>query len=105
MLWVRLACGGLLLGSVLTVYNGLNEDRRTSPATDRYVTYGAPTPTVSTSAGESYTVDEVESDVRVDRYGNRIDRAFGDYRVDPRGELFESHSPNTAVARLSDPST
>jgi hypothetical protein len=40
----------------------------------------------------------------VDRYGNRIEEAVGDYRVDPRGDIFERHSPATAVPRLPDPS-
>ena len=43
-------------------------------------------------------------DFIVDRYGNRIEEAVGDYRVDPRGDIFERHSPATAVPRLPDPS-
>ena len=42
---------------------------------------------------------------RLDRYGNPIETAIGDYRVDPGGELYERHSPETAVARLPVPST
>ena len=41
----------------------------------------------------------------LDLYGNRIEEAVGDYRVDPRGDIFERHSPSTAVPRLPDPST
>ena len=41
---------------------------------------------------------------RVDRYGNPIESAIGDYRIDRRGELYERHSPDTAVLRLGVPS-
>lgn len=42
---------------------------------------------------------------RPDLYGNHIEEAVGDYRVDPRGGIFERHSPVTEVARLPEPST
>ena len=42
---------------------------------------------------------------RMDRYGNPIETANGDYRIDPRGEMYELHSPDTAVTRLPVPST
>lgn len=38
---------------------------------------------------------------RIDLYGNQIDEAVGDYRVDPRGELYERHAPDTAVLKLT----
>jgi hypothetical protein len=37
---------------------------------------------------------------RLDVYGNEIDEAIGDYRVDPRGDTYESHSPDTALLKL-----
>ena len=37
---------------------------------------------------------------RIDLYGNPIDTAVTDYRVDPRGELYERHAPDTAVLKL-----
>ena len=36
---------------------------------------------------------------RIDLRGNPIDHAVGDYRVDPSGETYETHSPDTTVAR------
>jgi hypothetical protein len=49
--------------------------------------------------------DEAErGEIVVDRYGNHIEKAVGDYRVDPGGDIFERHSPATAVAELADPS-
>ena len=42
---------------------------------------------------------------RMDMYGNPIETAIGDYRIDQRGEMYERHSPDTAVPRLGVPST
>jgi hypothetical protein len=47
---------------------------------------------------------EPETDTRVDLYGNEIEQAIGDYRVDFHGDIYERHSPETAVADLSAPS-
>jgi hypothetical protein len=41
----------------------------------------------------------------IDIYGNDVDDAVGDYRIDPRGELYEDHSPDTALLKLGSPST
>ena len=37
---------------------------------------------------------------RLDLYGNPIEPAVGDYRTDPRGDVYERHAPDTAVLRL-----
>jgi len=37
---------------------------------------------------------------RIDLRGNPIDHAVGDYRVDPKGETYETHAPDAAIARL-----
>jgi hypothetical protein len=41
---------------------------------------------------------------RVDLYGNEIEPAVGDYRIDFRGEVYESHAPDVEVTRLAPPS-
>jgi hypothetical protein len=41
----------------------------------------------------------------LDMYGNPIETANGDYRVDHDGEIYERHSPDTAILRLGVPST
>ena len=41
----------------------------------------------------------------VDLFGNEIEEAIADYRVDLRGTIYERHSPETAVSRLGSPST
>jgi len=39
----------------------------------------------------------------LDIYGNEIEDALGDYRIDPAGDVYERHSPETEVARLGPP--
>jgi hypothetical protein len=74
-----------------------------------YGVYGPTTTTISDTAGDGTAGDGMLRDMKrrgfiVDRYGNPIEEAIGDYRVDPRGDIFERHSPTTAVPRLPDPS-
>jgi hypothetical protein len=47
---------------------------------------------------------DAASPPRVDLYGNEIDNAVGEYRIDIRGDLYERHSPGTEVTRLAAPS-
>jgi hypothetical protein len=59
---------------------------------------------LSTGAGKVEAAgddDWVES--RVDLNGNEVDDAIGDYRVDLRGEMYESHAPDTALPHLGAP--
>ena len=42
---------------------------------------------------------------QVDVYGNEVEEAVGDYRVDATGDLYETHSPDTEVTRLGAPGT
>jgi hypothetical protein len=42
---------------------------------------------------------------RLDLYGNEIENAIGDYRIDIRGDIYERHSPDTEVTRLAAPSS
>ena len=42
---------------------------------------------------------------RVDLYGNEIEAAVGEYRIDLSGEMYEAHSPHTALPELGSPST
>jgi hypothetical protein len=41
----------------------------------------------------------------IDIYGNLVDRAVGGYHVDPGGDLYEEHNPDTAVLKLGPPSS
>jgi hypothetical protein len=35
-----------------------------------------------------------------DLFGNEVDTAVNDYRIDAEGEIYERHSPTTMVAKL-----
>lgn len=56
---------------------------------------GPRTPAVSDTGG-SHVTHDVEAP-RLDLYGNEVDFAVGDYRVDGAGDLYETHSPQTEV--------
>ena len=43
-----------------------------------------------------YRVNDPERP-RMDRYGNEIENAVVDYRIDVRGDLYERHAPGTAL--------
>lgn len=45
------------------------------------------------------------SDPRVDLLGNEIENAVADYRIDRGGDVYERHSPETAVPRLGSPTS
>jgi hypothetical protein len=42
-------------------------------------------------------------DSRRDVYGNQITPAVADYLVDPYGEMYERHAPDTALLELGQP--
>jgi len=50
-----------------------------------------------------FSVLEPAAQPRLDVYGNEIDDAVTDYRIDPRGDVYERHSPETEVPRLAPP--
>jgi hypothetical protein len=50
------------------------------------------------------TALEPPSAPELDLFGNEVERAVSDYRVDVRGDIYERHSPDTAVTHLTAPS-
>ena len=46
---------------------------------------------------------DTDSSSDIDVFGNEVDEAVGDYRVDMRGDLYERHSPDTEVLKLRPP--
>jgi len=50
-----------------------------------------------------FSVLEPATKPHLDVYGNEIDDAVTDYRIDPRGDVYERHSPETEVPRLAPP--
>jgi hypothetical protein len=68
-----------------------------------YGIYETPTTAISDPLNDEM-MRRLERPFLLDRYGNRIEPAIGDYRIDSRGDVFERHSPSTAIPRLPDPS-
>ncbi len=60
-------------------------------------------PLVEGVAEDATAIADPYTESQFDMYGNQIDEAVGDYRVDPRGDLYEEHSPDTALLELSPP--
>ena len=53
--------------------------------------------------GNDLLRDDEVAQPTVDLFGNEIDEAVGDYRVDIRGDIYERHSPDTEVPKLGPP--
>ncbi len=60
-------------------------------------------PLVEDAAAEAAPTADSYIQPQFDVYGNQIDEAVGEYRVDPRGDLYEQHSPDTAILKLGPP--
>jgi len=54
-------------------------------------------------AADSSSVSDGDVDGPVDLYGNPVTDAVADYRLDSAGSLYESHSPQTEIPKLSSP--
>ena len=61
--------------------------------------FDLPTATVSEEDLPPIGVEPAER--LIDRYGNTVERAVTDYRIDHRGDVYERHSPNTALPKLA----
>jgi hypothetical protein len=96
----RLVIGAILVVMVLVGGGMWNDDTDVTRAFPR----DGATTTVW-DARDDERLDRSGGAFIIDRYGNQIEEAVGDYRVDPRGDIFERHSPATAVARLPAPSS
>jgi hypothetical protein len=53
--------------------------------------------------GESSSVGNDRQQPQFDLFGNEVEPAMADYRVDRRGAMYERHAPETAVPRLGSP--
>ena len=63
----------------------------------------------ATGRGEVIEAPSLESGDSLGRYtdilGNDVEPALADYRIDRGGEVYERHSPETAVPRLGSPTS
>jgi hypothetical protein len=48
-------------------------------------------------------IDPSVMEPRLDRFGNPIEDAVNDYRIDVEGELYERHAPETFVGKPGPP--
>ena len=61
------------------------------------------TPAVPDAPDPSEKEDRNESDGPIDLYGNGVTDAVAKYKLDATGSLYETHSPQTELPRLSSP--
>ena len=95
---------GIIYIAIALIARGIWVETSTPPAA-RFIPDASSTTAVSDFADPDGPLLDWSESRRMDRYGNPIETAIGDYRVDPRGEMYERHSPETAVTRLAVPST
>jgi len=81
------------------------------PGTTSPVVSGS-TPAGSSAAGQASSMaldsDSLQElldagDPHLDLYGNEIEDAVSDYRIDPAGAVYERHAPDTEVPHLGPP--
>jgi hypothetical protein len=94
----------LLFLAFLVIGRGMTDATRVAAAQPLV----GPPPTTSVSMPlldiQRNTIDpDKDLDVdqpKTDLFGNEVDDAIGDYRVDGKGDIYENHSPDTEVSRL-----
>jgi hypothetical protein len=100
----RVIVGFLWLTIVITIFSGWNAG---GPRHHEHLFAppGTRTAPVLDDAGYSDVFSgEAAAEPRVDLYGNEVEDAIGDYRIDRRGDVYERHSPDTEVTQLAAPS-
>src|SRR5262245_16327493 len=66
----------------------------------RAVSHTTSVPDSNTQDKQDQMRDDDVARPDVDLFGNEVDKALGDYRVDIRGDIYERHSPDTEVPKL-----
>lgn len=98
MIFTRVVIGALV---ILAGLAGHEYRVKQAVVTTRVTSTQIASPTVTDVPAVSRGLDTP----RVDVYGNEVEDAVGDYRVDGTGDLYETHSPDTEVTRLGPPTT
>jgi hypothetical protein len=106
MLMVRVAIGVIWVVSFVAGRESWTSQRPlANTATSAEIT--APAPPLAGAVAEGPLVEPNDSeegpDSRFDLFGNEVEEAVADYRIDLRGGIYERHSPDTAVPRLGSP--
>lgn len=98
MNFTRVVIGALVIGAGVVGHEYRVIEARSAPPTSLERT----TPSVSDTTALPRTQSD-EGVPLVDVYGNEVEDAVGDYRVDGTGDLYETHSPDTEITRLGSP--
>ena len=75
----------------------------------RYVTFASTLPVEANRPASliewpwPLTDPDVNPETRIDRFGNEVEPAVGDYRITPDGALYDHHAPDTEIPRLTPP--
>jgi hypothetical protein len=105
---MRVAIGALWLAAFLAG-RGLTGSAEPLPiaATSAEITLPAAVPSGEVTGGSQVEPRDSEEPPapRFDLFGNEIEEAIADYRVDQRGGIYERHAPDTAVPQLGSPKT
>ena len=96
VIWVAALLAGRIMGQA-TAASGI-------PATSAEVTAQPADRAASVLIEPSVEADD-PLDPRVDLFGNEVEDALADYRIDHGGDVYEQHSPETALQKLGSPST
>ena len=93
----------LFVGAVLTpeLVRGSRAEPPSAVATP--ATSPAPSDDVTSGTSAQDFQDPSDADGPVDLYGNEVTNAIAKYKFDATGSLYETHSPQTELPRLSSP--
>jgi hypothetical protein len=92
---------GIICAAILLVSHGIWTATSTSLTMMPRTAIDSGTAAISDAGADE--VPGGASEPLVDLHGNEIETALGDYRIDPRGGVYEQHAPDTAVGRLAPP--
>ena len=104
MLLLRLLMGAIWVLAAIAGHEMWTPRVSAVPEARQTETTSISIPLVEDAAAEEATAEaDPYRQPEFDLYGNQIDQAVGDYRVDPLGDLYEQHSPDTALLKLAPP--
>jgi hypothetical protein len=108
MTWLRVAIGVMWVLCFLMGRTAMDVSRPSPIAATSAEITDWTVPTIGAVAGGSLVEPDDSNGVREplrDLFGNEIEEAIADYRIDLRGGVYERHAPDTAVPKLGSPTT
>jgi hypothetical protein len=103
MNFTRVLIGALVIAAAIVGRESYT-DTHVATVRTRVTSVHIETPAVSGMRGGAQ-ISSGSLEPQMDLYGNQIDFAVGEYRVDGTGDLYETHSPETEVTKLGAPTT